>query len=349
MKSFARRILALVSAAAIILSTIPAVRGVNAAPTTDEPAGSRSNPESAAMENLMPGMLRNVPAAVPLTRQDLCSLVMDSYKTLTGLTDEDLSQPKLVFTDTADTDILNAYHLGLTTGRSNGIFAPEETISRQDFYTVAANLLRVLDYSYLDDIHMDLSVYADSDEIMAYASQPIQVLLCIGVLEADGSGMLAPNQEITIEEALDILDRVVTFYRDWVENPVEPQPYEGDLVAEYALDYVGCRYVSGGQGPNKFDCSGFVYYVYENFGRSLKPGARNQWSILDKSVKKADLLPGDLVFFSRNGRSSGIFHVGIYIGDGEFVHAANSRKGVIVSNLDEDWYARRYLGAKRAI
>ena len=60
-------------------------------------------------------------------------------------------------------------------------------------------------------------------------------------------------------------------------------------------------------------------------------------------------MPGDLVFFSNNGRSSGIFHIGIYIGDGEFVHAANSRKGVIVSDMDEAWYARRYLGAKRAI
>lgn len=348
-KSFAKRLLALASAAAITLTVIPAVHGANADLTPNAPADQWASPEVKAMEELVPAMIRSAPDAVPLTRQSLCSLVMDRYRSLTGQTDEDLGQPELVFTDTDDTDVLHAYHLGLITTRSTGIFAPEENISRQDFYTVAANLLRVLDYSYLDDIHMDLSVYDDSDEIMAYASQPIQVLLCIGVLEDDGSGLLAPGQQITIQEALDILDRLGSFYADWVEDPVEPQPYEGELVAEYALDYVGCRYVRGGQGPNKFDCSGFVYYVYKNFGYSLKPGARNQWSILDKSVKKADLLPGDLLFFSRNGRSGGIFHVGIYIGDGQFVHAANSRKGVIVSDLDEDWYARRYLGAKRAI
>jgi len=174
-------------------------------------------------------------------------------------------------------------------------------------------------------------------------------MLAIGAVQGDEAGRLNPEQEIVSQEAIAIFHRIINFYADWTETCEEPEPYLGELVAELGLSKVGCRYVSGGHGPSKFDCSGLVYYVYKQFGYNLEPGARNQWSLLSKSVKKADLLPGDLLFFSDNGKASGIFHVGIYIGDGEFVHAANSRKGVIVTDIDDAWYANRYLGAKRAI
>ena len=174
-------------------------------------------------------------------------------------------------------------------------------------------------------------------------------MLCLELIEADEQGALEPARAITAGEAAAVCERLVSFYTEWEKNPVEPQRYLGEEVAEYALRYVGCRYVSGGQGPKVFDCSGFVYYVYKHFGYDLKPGARNQWSILDERVSKSELLPGDLLFFSRSGKASGIFHVGIYIGDGQFVHAANSRKGLIVTDIDNDWYASRYLGAKRPI
>ena len=272
---------------------------------------------------------------------------MNVYKSLTEQTDEDLDQPEVRFLDTDDTDVLNACELELVTTGTNGIFEPEETLTRQDFYTSAVQLLDTLGYSYIDDAQMDLTAYADSDEIMAYAIKPTQVLLEIGAIE--GSELLRPTQQITAEEAVVIMDRVMTFFADWEANPVPPATRMRQNVVNTALGKVGCRYVYGSHGPNRFDCSGLVYWVYKQYGYDLQPGARNQWSTLDKSVKKADLLPGDLVFFSDNGRASGIFHVGMYIGDGQFVHAANSQKGVIVTDLDEAWYANRYLGAKRAI
>ena len=339
MKPFAKRLLALASAAAIALTAIPTVRGVQTEP----------NIEVSTVEELVPAVLRGVTASAPLTRQGLCSLLMDSYKSLTGLTDEDLEQPRQVFTDSDDTDVLNAYHMGLIDSPSPGIFAPRGSVSRQDFWTVAVNLLETAGYPYAADICVDLSGYPDRDEIADSARQPLQVLLCIGAITAAEGEVLDPRTTITIGEAEEILSRINDFYAQWQADPVEPQPYLGEEVAAFALNYVGCRYVRGGQGPNKFDCSGFVYYVYKNFGYDLKPGARNQWSLLDGTVKRDDLLPGDLVFFSRNGSSSGIFHVGIYIGNDQFVHAANSRKGLIVTDMNDDWYARRYLGAKRAI
>ena len=347
MKPFAKRMLALASAAAITLTTIPAVCGTELEPVPAKITEDWAALENPAKEELVPARVRTAATAAPLTRAGLSGMAMNAYKSLTGLTDQDLGEPAELFLDTTDTDVLNAYQLGLLSEKTHGLFAPEDAVSRQDFFTTAVRLLDVLGYTYIDDISMDLSGYPDADELMAYAVQPAQVLLCIGAIDEDAP--LEPTRLITAEEALVILDRVMTYFSKWELDPVAPQRYLGEEVAEFALNYVGCRYVRGGQGPRKFDCSGFVYYVYKNFGYSLKPGARNQWSILDGTIKKADLLPGDLVFFSRNGRSSGIFHVGIYIGDGQFVHAANSRKGLIVSDMSEAWYANRYLGAKRAI
>ncbi len=348
MKPFAKRLLAFTSAAAITLTTIPAVRANNDL-TPIVPAEQWASVEAGSMEGLIPAMVRSAPTAAPLTRQGLCGLVMNSYKAMTGLSSADLGRTDQVFTDTKNRDILCAYKLGLIRGRSAGIFDPEGTITRQDFWTVAAKLLESLGYPYINDIEIDLSAYEDGDEVIAYAKQPVRALLCLELISAAEGEALNPTGALTSEEAVMVLDRLVSFYSEWVEDPVEPQRYLGEEVAEFALKYVGCRYVYGAKGPNKFDCSGFVYYVYKQFGYRLNPGARNQWKTLDERVKKSDLLPGDIVFFSRGGSASRIFHVGIYIGDGKFVHAANSRKGVIVSSLNESWYANRYHGAKRAI
>lgn len=298
---------------------------------------------------LIPENVRLQSMTGTISRADLCRMAMRSYKLLTGLTDEDLGQSEDVFTDTDDIDIINAYALGIINGRGNGIFDPDAPITRQDFFTISANFLRALDYWCIDDIIRDLSKYPDGSELSGYAKQPAQVMIAIGAVQGDTAGRLNPRQQIVSQEALTIFCRIINYYADWTENPVAPEPYLGQQIAEYAQQFVGCRYVYGGQTPSGFDCSGFVYYNYKQFGYSLNPGAKNQWSILEQTVQYADLLPGDLVFFSKNGSYSGIFHVGLYIGDGQFVHAANSSKGVIISDMDETWYANRYYGAKRAL
>ena len=339
MKPFAKRLLALASAAAITLSIIPTVHAVE----TEQQTWARLAP---AAEQL-PARAAVDPIAAPLTRLGMSQLLMEGYRTLTGVTNEELGEPEMMFLDTENTDVLNAYSLELVSGRSAGVFDPMEGVSRQDYFTACAALLEAVGYPYVDDIEIDLDEYADGGEVLAYAQQPIRAMLCLELIEADA--MLEPTREITVEEAMAVCDRLVEFYTEWEENPTEPQRYLGEDVAEYALQYVGCRYVRGGQGPKKFDCSGFVYYVYKHFGYDLKPGARNQWSLLSQRVSKDELLPGDLLFFSRNGRASSIFHVGIYIGNGQFVHAANSSDGLIVTDIDHAWYANRYLGAKRPI
>lgn len=117
-------------------------------------------------------------------------------------------------------------------------------------------------------------------------------------------------------------------------------------IANFAMSFVGSPYVYGGASPaSGFDCSGLVYYCYGQYGYSLNRVANDQMSN-GTAVSYSNLQVGDLVFF---GSGTYATHVGIYIGSGNFVHAATPSSGVIVSSLKETYYANRYLGARRII
>ena len=119
---------------------------------------------------------------------------------------------------------------------------------------------------------------------------------------------------------------------------------EGKAIADYALQFVGYNYCWGGTSPSTgFDCSGLVYYVYGQFGYSLNRVAADQ---ARNGVHVDELEPGDILCFYSGG--SYIGHVGIYIGGGKFVHAANSALGVIVSSL-EGYYENRGYEARRIV
>jgi len=128
-----------------------------------------------------------------------------------------------------------------------------------------------------------------------------------------------------------------------LEAPYEvsaPQPRERQNVVEIARKHVGAPYRWGGSSPEGFDCSGFVRYVYAQVGVSLPHNAAKQY-IFGAAVSRDRLQPGDLVFFD------GLRHNGIYVGNGQFIHARRSGKHVTISTLDETWYAKRWVGARR--
>lgn len=117
---------------------------------------------------------------------------------------------------------------------------------------------------------------------------------------------------------------------------------ELDIVA-FSKQYVGVPYKWGGTTPKGFDCSGFVTYVYREFGVSLPRTAEEQYQRGEK-VAKDDLEVGDLVFFATYKKTAS--HAGIYIGNDKFIHAS-SNKGVTISDLDESYWRKTYLGARR--
>ena len=124
---------------------------------------------------------------------------------------------------------------------------------------------------------------------------------------------------------------------------------KGQEIANYAKQYLGCKYVYGGSGPSTFDCSGFTMYVYRNFGISLSHSARAQ-SKNGTYVAKEDLQPGDLVFFKDYETMDGIGHCGIYIGNGDFIHASSGTGYCVkISTLLSGSYLTRYETARRLI
>lgn len=121
---------------------------------------------------------------------------------------------------------------------------------------------------------------------------------------------------------------------------------KGSTVVETAKKYIGSKYVYGASGPNSFDCSGFTSYVFRLHGVNLNRTAKGQYSN-GTAVARNNLQPGDLVMFGPS--VSGINHVGIYIGGGKIVHAANPSRGVTIDSITSGYYNKNYVGARRVI
>lgn len=124
---------------------------------------------------------------------------------------------------------------------------------------------------------------------------------------------------------------------------------KGQEVVDYAKQFLGCKYVLGGKSPeNGFDCSGFTKYVFKNFGYTLGSVAADQVSS-GKEVSRSELKVGDLLLFYDEGKTK-IGHVGIYMGNDEFIHAANSKRGVVTDNLSTNsYYNTRFVTARRIV
>lgn len=130
-------------------------------------------------------------------------------------------------------------------------------------------------------------------------------------------------------------------------TPSAPLPFGTGMVeavVRTALDFLGVPYRNGGSSPAGFDCSGFVQYIFAQYGRPLPREVRDQYRI-GREVQLKEVRPGDLLFFQTVSR--GASHVGVAIGEGRFVHAPSSRGVVRVEPYTGSYWARRFVGARR--
>ena len=123
-----------------------------------------------------------------------------------------------------------------------------------------------------------------------------------------------------------------------------------DKVLDFAHQQLGKPYVWGAQGPNSFDCSGLIYYVYKNAANITLPRTSVEQSKFGTTVSKSNLKAGDLVFFDTNGPNNGaVSHVGIYAGEGQLIHASSSSKKIVKVNMETSYWNNAYVVAKRVL
>jgi len=133
------------------------------------------------------------------------------------------------------------------------------------------------------------------------------------------------------------------------KKKADPYNFDKENIVENAKQHLGERYVWGGTKPNAFDCSGYTKYLYEEEGIEI-PRTAYQQSQVGEYVPKDELEKGDLLFFlTDKKRHIPVTHVGLYIGDDKFIHAASKKDGIIISSLSKSRYNKIFVKAKRII
>ncbi|MDX5346510.1 MAG: NlpC/P60 family protein [Hymenobacteraceae bacterium] len=151
---------------------------------------------------------------------------------------------------------------------------------------------------------------------------------------------------VKVLETRSLTFRDTLFYEFHAQNFGLKLSYDEDpVLLETVAEWLGTPYRSGGNSKKGTDCSGFVTSVYRNvYGINLSRSSHSMFNDVER-IKKDSLQTGDLVFFRRSPKQP-IYHVGIYLKDGKFVHSATNG-GVMISSLDSEYYRRNYYAGGR--
>ncbi|MBC8630687.1 C40 family peptidase [Paraclostridium tenue] len=167
-------------------------------------------------------------------------------------------------------------------------------------------------------------------------------------IESKDENKVELNKKINITESKPKESKVVNTIKENIENIVDTTKKSSNKMenaVKLLESKVGNKYVWGATGPNTFDCSGLVQYVYKNaLGKNI-PRTSYEQSKFGQAVNKENLQVGDLVFFDTMGKGR-VSHVGMYVGNNEFIHAANEKDGIKKSKLT-GYYQTHYRGARR--
>ena len=155
-------------------------------------------------------------------------------------------------------------------------------------------------------------------------------------------------QDTVTDEANTQLTEIFSQENEVIEEQNTNASIKNEVI-EFAKQYLGYPYVSGGSSPQTgFDCSGFTRYIFGHFGYTLGSTAASQTS-LGEVVERENLQTADLILFYDEGMTK-IGHVGIFLGDGNFIHSANPKRGVVIDNLNTNsYYTKRFVTARRIV
>ncbi|KQX97165.1 hydrolase [Rhodanobacter sp. Root480] len=208
---------------------------------------------------------------------------------------------------------------------------------------VAASLCGSLHAAVTHSAYIDVQ---PATTAAAPAVAPLPIFASVSLAGADAAAFPALLAHRNVAHVAPVKPDMATAADEEAEDVVGVTDLRKALIA-MAMKLRDTRYVRGGRDPSTgFDCSGFVRYVFAHaVGMQLPTNSAAQF-LAGLKVKRADMKPGDLVFFRTSGKHR-VSHVGIYISDGRFIHSPTTGKSVEISSLETGYWAKRFVGAKR--
>ncbi len=304
--------------------------------------------ESELIPEELQGQYRN-----SISREEFSELAMELYEALGG---KKTTPPEVnPFSDTQNAKVLIANKLGIIHGKEDGKFDPKSKVTREEMSVMLYRTLKAAKpgYKYPD---LEGYIFTDNDIISSWAKEAVSYLYGVEVINGVGDNQFNPKGDASREQAIILVKKT---HEKVAESEIAQK---NNLVVsrgarskesiiklklkKYIAEEMGKPYQWGGTGPDGYDCSGLVYSLFGKLGISLPRTSKTQAGA-GTYVSKEELIYGDLVFFARDGKN--INHVGIYVGDGEFVHSPQTGDVVKTTTLMSGYYARGYYTARRVI